>query len=200
MAHAVHGNGFFHHDFFSEESSVTARKHWGWLLSLGILFVILGTIGFAMQFLVTLATVLYLGVLVMVGGAAQVVQAFSYRGWRGIVSHLLIGLLYLFAAWVMITNPLLASATLTLMLAWTLVFVGAIRIVLAVQHRLYRHWVWPLLSGILSMVLGFMIMAQWPVSGLWIIGLFVSIEMIFHGWSYIGLAIAARRAGNGQPA
>jgi uncharacterized membrane protein HdeD (DUF308 family) len=55
-------------------------------------------------------------------------------------------------------------------------------------------WYWSLLSGLVSMVLGGMIIAQWPESGLWVIGLFVAIELLFNGWSTIFVALAARKA------
>jgi uncharacterized membrane protein HdeD (DUF308 family) len=170
------------------------ERHWGWLLGLGILFVGLGTVGLATSFTVTLASILYLGVLLMIGGAVQTVQAFTFHGWRNIVSHLLMGVLYLFAAYVVVTNPVAMSVTLTLVLALALVGLGIVRGVTAVMHREYRQWGWLLFSGILTVFLGAMIIAQWPISGLWAIGLFVAIDMIFHGWSYIGLALAVKDA------
>jgi uncharacterized membrane protein HdeD (DUF308 family) len=60
-------------------------------------------------------------------------------------------------------------------------------------------WYWPLLSGIVSILLGGLIVAQWPASGLWVIGLFVAIELIFNGWSYIFIALAARKAARDEP-
>ena len=161
-------------------------------MALGILFVALGTVGLAMLLTVTLASILYLGVLLMIGGAVQTVQAFTFHGWRNIASHLLMGALYLFAAYVVVTNPVAMSVTLTLVFAAALVGLGIIRGVTAVMHREYRQWGWLLFSGILTVLLGAMIMAQWPISGLWAIGLFVAIDMIFHGWSYIGLALAVK--------
>ena len=124
----------------------------------------------------------------------QSLQAFTFHGWRNIVSHLLMGVVYLFAAYVIIQNPLAASATLTLLLASALSVLGIIRGVTAVMHREYRQWGWLLFSGILTFALGIMIMAQWPVTGLWVIGLFVAMDMIFHGFSYISLALAVKKA------
>jgi uncharacterized membrane protein HdeD (DUF308 family) len=177
---------------FGDDLFGATERQWGWLMALGILFVVLGTVGLAMLLTVTLASILYLGVLLMIGGAVQTVQAFTFHGWRNIASHLLMGALYLFAAYVVITNPVAMSATLTLVLAAALVGLGIIRGVTAVMHREYRQWGWLLFSGILTVLLGAMIMAQWPISGLWAIGLFVAIDMIFHGWSYIGLALAVK--------
>ena len=175
------------------------QKHWGWLLALGLLYLILGTIGFWMTFGLTLASVLFFGVLLIVGGLSQLIQAFQCKGWKSILWHVLIALLYVAAGIVIIVDPILASMTLTLMLAWILITVGVFRIIIAFQLRPVNGWFWPLLSGIVSILLGGMIIAQWPVSGFWVIGLFVAIELIFNGWAYVFLALAARKASKAEP-
>jgi len=171
-----------------------AEKHWGRLMALGFLFVILGTIGLGMVVWMTLASILAVGILAMVGGVVQLVQAFTFDGWKGKASHLLIGLLYLVAGWLIIADPLSASAVVTMLLALTLIFIGILRTALALQNRGRQRWVWPLIGGLLSGILGVMILLQWPVTGLWVIGLFVSVEMIFHGWAYVALSLIEKRS------
>ncbi len=170
-------------------------RNWGWLLALGILFVILGTIGLGMTFTLTLASVLFFGVLMLIGGGAQLVQAFQDKGWKSVIWHVLIALLYIGAGIIVVRNPVGASLLLTAMLAGALVAVGVVRIIMAFQLRGDSGWVWLLLGGIVTLLLGLMIFSKWPVSGLWVIGLFVAIEMIVNGWSYVAIALAARRAG-----
>jgi uncharacterized membrane protein HdeD (DUF308 family) len=107
----------------------------------------------------------------------------------------LIGLLYVAAGIDIIYNPVRASEILTLILAGILIAVGVSRIIMAIQIRgAVDGWYWSLLSGLVSILLGGMIIAQWPVSGLWVIGLFVAIELLFNGWSTIFVALAARLA------
>jgi uncharacterized membrane protein HdeD (DUF308 family) len=184
-----------HHEYlFGDALFGASEKQWGWLMALGILFVALGTIGLGMLFMVTLASVLYLGILLLFGGAIQTIQAFSFHGWRNVVSHLAMGVLYLFAAYVIIQNPLAASVTLTLFLASALVVLGVVRGATAIMHREYKQWGWLLFSGIVSVALGALIFAQWPVTGFWVIGLYVAIDMICHGWAYIGLSLAVKDA------
>lgn len=170
------------------------RKNWGWLLAVGILFVVLGTIGMGMTFTLTIVSVLFFGVLLLIGGGVQVVDAFKCKGWKSVALHVLIGVLYVLAAILLITRPALASSVLTLMLAGAIIGVGVLRIVMALQMRGTTGWGWALFSGIVSLVLGALIIAKWPVSGLWVIGMFVAIEMILHGWSYIFIALAAKNA------
>ena len=188
-----------------DEAAVTAvfgtvKRNWGWLLALGIVSIVLGTVGLYMTFALTLATVLLFGVLILAGGVLQVAHAFTCKGWKSVVGHVLIAILYVAAGLLILIDPILASSVLTLALAGVLIAVGVIRIQMAFQLRsAVAGWYWPLLSGIVSIVLGGIIIAHWPVSGLWVIGLFVAVELIFHGWSYIFIALAARKAAPQEP-
>jgi uncharacterized membrane protein HdeD (DUF308 family) len=96
---------------------------------------------------------------------------------------------------VIFVDPILASISLTMVLAGILIAVGLFRIIMAFELRATQGWFWPLVSGLITILLGGMILAQWPASGFWVIGLFVSIEMILNGWSSVFVALAARRAG-----
>lgn len=174
--------------------------NWAWLLALGIMFVVLGTFGIGMASIVTLGSVVFFGVMLLVGGAAQLVQAFKCSGWKAIVWQILIGVLYLVAGVEVITNPVGASVILTLLLGATIGAVGAARIVLAINHRGTAGWTWTLIGGAVTVLLSFMILSQWPVSGMWVIGLLISVEMIVNGWSAIVLALAAKNAPGGGDA
>jgi uncharacterized membrane protein HdeD (DUF308 family) len=169
--------------------------NWGWLLALGILLVALGTIGLGMIFWLTLATVFIFGIFLLIAGVLQLVQAIKCRGWRSVLWHVVIAILYVVAGLDIIQDPLRASALLTLLLGGALIGIGVVRIVMALQWRGFKNWVWPLIGGIVAVILGFMILTSWPISGFWVIGLFVSIEMIFSGWSYIIIALGAREIG-----
>lgn len=170
------------------------QRNWGWLLGLGILFLILGIVGLGMTFALTMASVLFFGVLILIGGGLQLFESFKCKGWKSILWHVLIAVLYILVGIEIVTNPMAASAILTLLLAFGIIAVGIVRIVMAIQLRPFKGWIWPLLSGIVSILLGAMIATRWPVSGLWVIGLFVAIEMIAHGWSYVFIALAAKNA------
>jgi uncharacterized membrane protein HdeD (DUF308 family) len=169
--------------------------NWGWLLAQGILLVVLGTVGLGLTFLLTLGTVFIFGVFLVIGGGVQIFQTFKCKGWGSILWHVLIAVLYVLAGLNIMADPLAASALFTLLLAGALVGIGIVRLVMAFQLRGVKNWGWPLIGGIAAIVLGFMILARWPVSGLWVIGLFVAIEMIFSGWSYIFIALGAREMG-----
>lgn len=171
------------------------EKSWSWMMALGILFLILGTIGLGMELFLTIASVLFFGVLLLIGGGFQLVHAFIFcKGWKGILSHAVNALLYIAVGAVIVNNPAVASALITLIIGVGLVVVGIIRAISALQHRGAYAWTWTLFSGILSILIGFMIMASWPASGLWVIGLFIAIEMIIAGWSYILFALSIKKS------
>jgi uncharacterized membrane protein HdeD (DUF308 family) len=175
-----------------------ATKNWGWMLALGILSVILGTIGLGMTFALTIAGVLLFGILFLIGGCFQLIQALKCKGWKGIVWHILIAFLYVIAGIIVIRNPVGASVMFTLVFAWILVAVGILRIITAIQMRSGKNWIWLLIAGIASIILGAIIIAKWPISGLWVIGLFIAVELILNGWSNILVALAARASGQAE--
>lgn len=176
------------------------KVNWGWLMGLGILFLILGIVGLGQVFFLTVASVMFFGFLLLIGGVAQLVEAFKCKGWKGMIWHILIALLYIFAGITAINRPLVASTLITLMIAGAIIAIGLMRIIVAFQHRGTSGWIWPLLGGVISLLLGLMIIARWPVSGLWVIGLFLAIELITNGWSYIMIALAAKNAVASEPA
>ena len=167
------------------------RDSWGWFLALGVLLIFVGTLAVGASLFTTLATVIAFGVLLLVGAGLQVVGAFFSRNWGGFFMHLLTGLLYLFVGLLMVGRPLEAAAAATLLIAAFFLVGGSFRIAVALTERFpSRGWV--LLNGVVTLLLGILIFSKWPSSALWVIGLFVGIELLFCGWSWVMLALAAR--------
>jgi len=171
------------------------RGNWGWLLALGILFVILGTIGLGMSFALTMASMLFFGVLMLIGGGFQLGHAFKCKGWKCILWHIVTAVLYVIAGLMFINDPALASTIITLLIAGIIIGIGLFRVFIAFQMKGASGWWWLLLGGIVSIILGVLILAELPSSGMWVIGLFIAVDLIMHGWSYIFVALAARTAG-----
>ena len=168
------------------------KKNWAWMLSLGIVMVILGVIGLGMTVLFNEIVVMYFGFLLLFGSGVQLMQAFRAEAWKGRVWHVLIALVYIVGGIIAVTEPVIAGMTLALLIAWTLIVIGVLRLFMALQMRGANGWLWTLLGGVLSVVLGVMIINEWPQSGLWVIGLFVAIEILFAGWSQTMIALAAK--------
>jgi uncharacterized membrane protein HdeD (DUF308 family) len=168
------------------------RRSWGWFLALGIVLIVLGTIALGSALLMTVASVFFFGWLLIIGGVMEAVHAFWRKRWAGFFLDLLTGILYVVAGWMMVTNPTESAVLLTLLIAMFLVFEGVFRIVAALAAR-YPHWGWVLFNGLISVLLGILIWRQWPYSGLWVIGLFIGIEMLLNGWSLVMLSLSARK-------
>lgn len=168
------------------------KRSWGWLLALGVLFIALGTIALSMVVGVTLASMLFLGILLLIAGLSQILDVFKSKHWKGALSHALIAVLYIAGGGLIIYDPLLASSLITAALAGVLIVIGLIRLSMAVLLRQAKGWGWLFLAGLAAIVLGVLILLQWPYSGLWFIGLFVAIELIIAGWTYVFLAFSIR--------
>lgn len=167
---------------------------WGWLVGLGVVSTLLGVAGLGMTFGLTLAGVLFFGVLLLVGGVLQLFDAFKYGGWKSTFLHAAIALVYVLAGFLMVVDPAGAAVALTLFLGAALVAAGVLRVAICIQHRDQRGWKWMALGGLASIALGAVILVGWPISGLWVIGLFIAIELLINGWTAIFLGLAARRA------
>ncbi len=169
------------------------KRNWGWLLGLGILFVILGCISLGMVVGLTIASVLFLGVLLIIAGLSQIIDVFKSKKWKGVAWHALIAVLYIIGGSIVIYDPILASTLITVLLAWVLIIIGITRLIMASVLREATGWAWLVIAGITAIVLGALILLQWPYSGLWVLGLFIAIELIVNGWTYIFIALATRR-------
>jgi uncharacterized membrane protein HdeD (DUF308 family) len=169
------------------------RSKCGWIVALGVVYVITGLIALSSVALATVASVFVVGIMMLIAGASEVVNAFQMKSWGKFVLWILLGLLYIVAGILTFENPLLAAALLTLMLGVALVASGIMRIMLAFSMRGETPWVWVLLSGAITLLLGIVILVHWPVSGLYILGLFLGIDLVFAGVSWIGVGLGLRR-------
>ena len=167
------------------------RQDWWCFLLLGLTLVTLGTVAIVAPLIAALATVSLFGVLLIVGGTAQIIGAIWSGQWSGVLLRLLIGLLYVVVGALMIRHPVSAATALTLLLIAFLLATGAFNIV-ASLHLRFPHWGWTLANGFISLMLGIIIWSKLPEVGPWVIGLFLGIEMIFNGWAWIMLALGLR--------
>ncbi len=119
---------------------------------------------------------------------------FQIKTWGRFLFWVLLGVLYIIAGFVTFENPLLAAAVLTLILGASLLASGVMRIILAFSMKRETPWIWVLLSGVITLLLGLLILAHWPVSSLYILGAFLGIDLIMAGAAWIGLGFGLRRA------
>src|SRR5262249_47331142 len=170
------------------------RGNWGWILALGIILIVVGTLAIAMPLAASLASAVAFGALFLVGGIAQLVGAFWTRDWSGFFLSLLMGVVYVVLGLMFLRHPGEALMAMSLFLACALMISGLFRIIGSLMYR-FPQWGWTLVGGVISLLLGIYIYALWPLDSLIIIGLFVGIDMIFTGWTWIALALAVKNLG-----
>ena len=174
---------------------VALREQWWCFLLLGISLVVLGTVAICYPILFSVAATTVIGFLLLAGGIMQIVSSFWSGRWSGMLFHLLIGLLYTIAGWMIVDAPVENTILLTRILALFLIIAGVFRIVVSLFER-FADWGWVLLNGGITLLLGLLIYRQGNEAGagLWIIGLVIGIEMILNGWAWIMLSLGLRRA------
>ena len=168
------------------------RAKWGWFVALGVGLLIVGVIALGNLLVATVASVYFVGMLMLVAGAFEIVHSFGVKSWGGFFWWLFSGLLYAVAGIVAFSNPLLASAVLTLLLAAALIASGLLRIWVGFQHRPAAGWGWIVAAGVVTVLAGLIIAIGWPVNSLWVLGIFLAVDLIFQGWTFIALGLALR--------
>lgn len=168
-------------------------KRWALFLVWGIALLVLGALAISAATVTTMISVVFLGIVILIAGVVVTLDAFAswWGQWQGFALHLLMGILYLGAGYLMTTTPIVGSESLTLLLGVLYVLVGISRIGSASAISLPR-WKWALFNGILTLLLGILILVDWPASSLFIIGLFVGIDLFFCGLSFLMMGLAAK--------
>ena len=185
---------------FSSNTSIdaldftTLKSNWGWTVAFGALLCFAGAVALGSVTLTTISSVFVVGVAMIMSGIVEVAHGFAMRSWRKFFLWLAIGALYIVAGVGAIQNPLLAAGLFTLMIGASLIASGVVRTYLAFQLPEPAPRIAIALSGVLSLLLGAVILAQWPVSSLWVIGAFLGVDLFFAGMSWIGVGFSLKNA------
>jgi uncharacterized membrane protein HdeD (DUF308 family) len=162
--------------------------NWGWFLAFGIVLVLLGIAAVVRSVTATVASMLFFGWLLVFAGVAEFVTAFMVGKWTGFFLHLLAALLFGVTGVLMLMRPVISAEAVTLLMSVFFLCGGLYQLVASLWTHL-PGWGWQALSGAIASIMGILIMAQWPVSGLWVIGLFVGIDLILYGSAWIAMAV-----------
>jgi uncharacterized membrane protein HdeD (DUF308 family) len=178
---------------FSPALGVIYRKSWKQLFLLGLLLVVLGVFAISAATATTLLSTVFLGCIIFFSGVVLLFDTFGFwwRKWSGFLTHALLTLLYLYVGYYLIRHPEEGAISLTFILGLFYMFVGVCRLAFSAAYR-GPSWGWAFFNGIVTLLIGVMIFSSWPVSGLFIIGLFVGIDLIFAGWAYMTAGLAAK--------
>jgi uncharacterized membrane protein HdeD (DUF308 family) len=167
-----------------------ARHAFYWF---GMVLFVLGIIGIIFADVVTVASILVFGVLLVIGGITEAFGHASHtEGSHRFLPAFLSGVLSIAVGAVMIFRPAVGVAGSGLLIAGWLFATGLFRGVTAVMDR-FRYWGWDLFYGIVSILLGIWIIASLPSSAMWLLGTVVSVELMVRGIAIMGASRALRR-------
>jgi uncharacterized membrane protein HdeD (DUF308 family) len=167
------------------------RRGWGWFVTLGAMLVMVGAIALASQVTASLVTAVAIGWLLLFAGAVELTGAYWSRRWSGFFLHLLFGALSASLGALFVWEPVNAVLAVATLLACLLMARGIILATAAGTYQ-FEGWGWGMVSGTIDLLLGMVIWLGWPTVGLWMIGLFVGISLVFRGFNWIGLGLAVR--------
>jgi uncharacterized membrane protein HdeD (DUF308 family) len=163
------------------------------LMMLGVTLLVLGAIALLAPVFTGGAVVITIGIVLLLAGTGQFIQGMRAESWRDKMMPVILGVITALCGILVIGHPLLGLGFLTLLLLAFFVVEGVWKIVSSFSYRPASGWVWMLVSGVVSLLLGLLIWNQWPVSGMWAVGVLVGVDLLSTGVSMIVLASALRR-------
>lgn len=182
----------------------------GWLMALGLLMLVLGVIGLTMTYTLTGIVIFWFGILAIIAGLGQLLDAWHHKKWRGVIWHVIVGAVYILLGILLIAIPITAAFWLTLAVAISLLVTGLMRILLVFHLRGHPGLqLLVLVAALVSIGLAFFIyqtlslpdaasvatpadQVAWARSWGWVIGLFVAIELITEGITLIAIAVTGK--------
>jgi uncharacterized membrane protein HdeD (DUF308 family) len=159
------------------------QKQW-WYTALGVFLILLGFIASYMAVATTMLSVVALGWILLAAGAGLVILSFLTGKWSGFLLTLAAGILSVIAGIVTLSNPVSGAVAVTFMIGTILIVAGIYRSIASIAMQ-FPYWGWALVSGIVAIALGVLVLRNWQTTSLYLLGLAVGIELIFHGFSWI---------------
>ncbi len=169
------------------------RDNWLKFLVLGVLMVIGGTIVLVIPYASSIAVALVIGLVLIVVGVLQLWHAMQVKEWGGFLWQSLVGIIGLVGGIAIYYNPLAGTEALTLVLSVVFIAQGIAQAMFSFRLRPHTSWGWILASGVIAVAAGILILLDFPASTAWALGLVAGISIMFNGWSYVAIALAARK-------
>ena len=165
--------------------------NWGWFLFFGIVLLVLGIAAIVRSVAATVVSMLFFGWLLVLASAIEIAQAVLVGHWAGFFQHLLAAILFGVTGLLIVIRPVISAEVVTIIMAMFFLVGGLFQLVGSLAIAL-PGWGWHAADGVLTFVLGLLVLVQWPASGLWVIGLFVGLDLIFYGLVWIAIALGLR--------
>jgi len=154
---------------------------------LGIVMILAGFLVLGDVMLVTVISTMFIGMISIAAGGFEIIHAFWTKGWGGFLWQVLLGILYIAFGVVLVSQPVASALILTYVLGLTLLISGFVRILLGISHWKDAGWIM-LLSGAFGVLAGLVILTGFPMTGLWVLGFLLGVDLISHGIAWLGYA------------
>jgi uncharacterized membrane protein HdeD (DUF308 family) len=164
-----------------------------WLFVTGVILVLLGVGSMISPAVAGNAVVYLIGGLLLITGLIQLLAGWQAESWRQKLASLIHGGIATVGGIAVMAHPFYGLAALSLVLAIFFVVEGIWKIVSSFSYRPVPGWIALLMSGALDLILGILIWRQWPVSGLWAVGILVGVNLLSTGIAFVALAITWKR-------
>jgi uncharacterized membrane protein HdeD (DUF308 family) len=174
----------------------TIREHSTFFLVEGIILLVLGALAILLPPFATLAITFIFGWIFLVSGLIGWVTTLGARGVPGFWWSLLSSVLATAAGLILLLQPARGAVSLTALLIIFFIIEGFATVAYAFEHRreLAGRWEWMLVSGIVDLVLAVIILAGFPGTAMWALGILVGVNLIFGGAALIAIGMHARGA------
>ncbi|CAJ0882461.1 hypothetical protein AMST5_03339 [freshwater sediment metagenome] len=184
-------------DVFLSEAPDVLAVHWGWAIALGIGIGVLGILAIMQARVATVIAVRFLGALIFVSAVATLLFAFTVTGyWIDFFVHVIWAFLVAIVGLVLLTRPTLSAEAITLLMSFYFFMEGAAIIGFALSSHIDGQWIY-MTQGLMAWLFGALLLFGWPITGLWAIGTFIGIDLLFKGWAIIALGLGLRAISEG---
>jgi len=167
------------------------RRSWGWFLVLGMLLIILGVVCLGTAQTATTLSILMLGWILAISGVVWLINAFQGRSWGGFFLYLLNAIIRGVTGYLLIRHPDAGAAGVTMVLA-ALFIVGGLFRAAGASVIQFPRWGWTVVAGVVSVLLGIILLTNWPAVSTYFIGMAIGIDLMLDGAALVGFAVAIR--------
>lgn len=180
---------------FAQEIRRTLKEHWQLFVVQGVILVILGALAVAVPQIASVAVAAFIGWLLFFAGGLRALSLIRSPHAPGYWSSLLLAILTAILGLVLALFPIQGAVTLTILLVAYFIVHGIASFIFAFSVKQdTSRWVLIVLSGIIDLILAGLVIAGWPSTAIWVLGLYVGINMLFTGFAFIFAALGARSA------
>jgi|APFre7841882630_1041343.scaffolds.fasta_scaffold09969_1 uncharacterized membrane protein HdeD (DUF308 family) len=176
-----------------EAAIAVLRRRWPWIVAFGVFCSLLGVVALALVGATTLASVYLIAIFIIVVGGSEIALAINSHVWSNRILLVLVGLLYIIVGSFALANPLTGAAGFTLMLGASLFATGVLRMYFGAKLP-HGPSGYVIFAGVITTLLGLLILFGWPENSIFVLGLFLGVDLLFYGASWVAFGLSLRKS------